>query len=74
MTSVPQFPFYASVLVEYGAYQVEYYLDEENNWTINIDELERAFTESKGHCVPRAIVVINPGNPTGLFKIDRKFD
>jgi len=29
-------------------------------------ELQRAVDEAKKHCVPRAIVVINPGNPTGV--------
>jgi alanine transaminase len=32
---------------------------------LNIDELERAYKDSLGRCEPRAIVVINPGNPTG---------
>ncbi|UJR31234.1 hypothetical protein I4U23_018736 [Adineta vaga] len=65
MIPVPQYPLYSATLSEYGAYQIEYYLDEENNWALNIDELERALKESKEHCVPRGIVIINPGNPTG---------
>ena len=65
MIPVPQYPLYSATLAEYGAYQIEYYLDEDNNWALNIDELERAFQESKNHCTPRGIVVINPGNPTG---------
>ena len=74
MIPVPQYPLYSATLAEYGAYQIEYYLDEDNNWALNIDELERALQESKNHCVPRGIVVINPGNPTGeidcfLFRI-----
>ncbi|CAF1125354.1 unnamed protein product [Rotaria sp. Silwood1] len=65
MIPVPQYPLYSATLSEYGAYQIEYYLDEDNNWALNIDELERAIKESKDHCVPRGIVIINPGNPTG---------
>ncbi|CAF0919924.1 unnamed protein product [Adineta ricciae] len=65
MIPVPQYPLYSATLSEYGAYQIEYYLDEENNWALNIDELERALNESKDRCVPRGIVIINPGNPTG---------
>ena len=65
MIPVPQYPLYSATLSEYGAFPVEYYLDEDNNWALNIDELERAINESKDRCVPRGIVIINPGNPTG---------
>lgn len=37
----------------------------ENQWALNIDELKRALKEAKSKCKPKAIVVINPGNPTG---------
>lgn len=65
MIPVPQYPLYSATLSEYGAFQIEYFLDEDNNWALNIDELERALNQSKERCVPRGIVVINPGNPTG---------
>jgi len=45
--------------------QVGYYLDEAKNWALDPQELERAINEAKSRCSPRAIVVINPGNPTG---------
>jgi alanine transaminase len=32
---------------------------------LSIDELERAYKESLNRCQPRAICIINPGNPTG---------
>ena len=65
MIPVPQYPLYSATLSEYGAHQIEYYLDEDNNWALNIDELERSLSASKDRCVPRGIVIINPGNPTG---------
>jgi len=34
-----------------------------------VNELERSITEARKHCNPRAIVVINPGNPTGLLLV-----
>lgn len=34
-----------------------------------MNELERSITEARKHCNPRAIVVINPGNPTGSLLI-----
>ena len=68
MIPVPQYPLYSATLSEYGAYPIEYYLDEDNNWGLNINELERSLNESKDRCEPRGIVVINPGNPTGKEK------
>jgi alanine transaminase len=40
-------------------------LDEDNNWGLDVKELERAYKESLNRCKPRAICIINPGNPTG---------
>ena len=45
--------------------QIGYYLDESRGWAVSIPELERAVLESRKTCNPRAIVIINPGNPTG---------
>lgn len=46
--------------------QVPYYLDEETGWGLEISELKNQLetARSKGITV-RALVVINPGNPTG---------
>merc|ERR1719277_753921 len=49
-----------------GGQSVGYFLDEEKGWGINIEELERSVAEfKKSGGTPRAIAVINPGNPTG---------
>merc|ERR1719189_1623118 len=45
--------------------QVGYYLDEKRNWALDPQELQRAIKDGKKKCDVRAIVVINPGNPTG---------
>ncbi|KAI3408870.1 hypothetical protein GPALN_007464 [Globodera pallida] len=63
MVPIPQYPLYSASIEEFNLGQVGYYLDEENNWALDMDELERALRESP-HDV-KAIVVINPGNPTG---------
>ena len=43
-----------------------YFLDEEKNWALDIAEIQRAFDQGIAEgAEPRAIVVINPGNPTG---------
>jgi len=45
--------------------QVGYYLDEANNWALDVSELQRSINEARKSCNPRVLVVINPGNPTG---------
>ncbi len=63
---IPQYPLYSATLALYGGRQIGYYLDEENGWQLDkpvlaasVEKAERAGTK------PVAIVVINPGNPTG---------
>lgn len=56
---------YSATIAEFGMNQVGYYLNEEKQWGLDIPELKRALEESKKECFPRALVVINPGNPTG---------
>ncbi|XP_055297648.1 alanine aminotransferase 1 [Sitodiplosis mosellana] len=65
MVPIPQYPLYSATIAEFGMQQVGYYLNEDTNWGLDIPELERSLTEAKKECNPRAIVVINPGNPTG---------
>lgn len=65
MIPVPQYPLYSATITEFNACPVPYYLNEENNWSLDVSELKHAINEARGKCVPRAICVINPGNPTG---------
>ncbi|CAG9862090.1 unnamed protein product [Phyllotreta striolata] len=65
MIPIPQYPLYSASLAEFNMAQVGYYLDESKHWGLTVDELERSVSEAKKYCVPRAIVIINPGNPTG---------
>ncbi|KAK7101702.1 alanine aminotransferase 2-like [Littorina saxatilis] len=65
MIPVPQYPLYSAALAEYNAYPIHYYLNEDNHWGLDVAELKRALNEAKANCKPRAICVINPGNPTG---------
>lgn len=66
MIPIPQYPLYSAVISELDAVQVNYYLDEENCWALNVDELRRAVRQAKDHCDPKVLCIINPGNPTGL--------
>ncbi|KAG6454716.1 hypothetical protein O3G_MSEX008826 [Manduca sexta] len=65
MIPIPQYPLYSASLAEYGLEQVGYYLDEDHQWGLDIEELERALADASKNCNVRALVVINPGNPTG---------
>ncbi|KAM9690330.1 alanine aminotransferase 1 isoform 5-T6 [Dama dama] len=62
---IPQYPLYSAALAELNAVQVDYYLDEERAWSLDVAELRRALGQARDHCRPRALCVINPGNPTG---------
>jgi alanine transaminase len=65
MVPIPQYPLYSATIAEFDMEQIGYYLDESKKWGLDIDELQRALNESRKVCSPRAIVIINPGNPTG---------
>ncbi|XP_032773427.1 alanine aminotransferase 1 [Rattus rattus] len=62
---IPQYPLYSAALAELDAVQVDYYLDEERAWALDIAELRRALCQARDRCCPRVLCVINPGNPTG---------
>ncbi|KAI9263298.1 pyridoxal phosphate-dependent transferase [Phascolomyces articulosus] len=63
---IPQYPLYSATLTLLGATPVPYYLDEETGWSLDVEEIRQTVREarSKGTDV-RALVIINPGNPTG---------
>lgn len=65
MVPIPQYPLYSATIAEFDMAQVDYYLDEEAKWGLDIQELERSVAEARKTCNPRVIVIINPGNPTG---------
>ena len=66
LCSVPTYPVYSGLISFFGGSMVKYYLDESNNWTVTVDELERAYQDAVSNGVrPKAAVFINPGNPTG---------
>ncbi|XP_067948201.1 alanine aminotransferase 1-like [Watersipora subatra] len=65
MVPIPQYPLYSATMAEYNIQQIDYFLDEANQWSLSTEELQRSYDSAKDKCVPRAIVIINPGNPTG---------
>jgi len=57
---------YSASISLYGGSLVPYYLDEQNNWGLNLDSIKSAVYKARaeGKNV-RGMVFINPGNPTG---------
>ncbi|XP_063704820.1 alanine aminotransferase 1 [Culicoides brevitarsis] len=65
MVPIPQYPLYSATITEFDMHQIGYYLDESKHWGLDINELQRSIDEARKVSCPRAIVIINPGNPTG---------
>ncbi len=60
LTPSPEYPLYSAVLAKLGAQLNTYALDESSAWEPDLDHVaSRVFTGT------RAIVLINPNNPTG---------
>lgn len=64
---IPQYPLYTATLAMLNATPVPYYLDEEAAWELSPAALRRTIRAARTEqgVDVRALVVINPGNPTG---------
>lgn len=66
MIPIPQYPLYSALITLNGGKQIPYFLDETQNWSLDINDVKKKITDFKKAGVNiRCIVVINPGNPTG---------
>ncbi|PIU17803.1 MAG: aminotransferase class I/II [Elusimicrobia bacterium CG08_land_8_20_14_0_20_59_10] len=66
LVPIPQYPLYSATIALCGAKQADYFLDEKNGWQLGESELNSSYEAARDKGVnPVAIVVINPGNPTG---------
>lgn len=66
LVPIPQYPLYTATLAVLNAKCVPYYLDEERMWGTDVEVIRSALEKAKSEGIDtRAIVVINPGNPTG---------
>lgn len=66
LVPIPQYPLYTASLSVLDATCVPYYLDESKNWGTDLGTIKEAYEKAKKDGVDvRAIVIINPGNPTG---------
>jgi alanine transaminase len=66
LVPIPQYPLYTATLAVLNATCVPYYLEESKAWGTDVEAIKAAHKKavSEGTDV-RAIVIINPGNPTG---------
>ena len=71
LVPIPQYPLYTATLSVLNARCVPYYLEERKAWGTDINAIRQSYQKamSEGTDV-RAIVVINPGNPTGASLSD----
>ena len=60
LTPFPGYPLYTAVAAKLRAMENPYYLDENNGWQPDIEDIK-----SKINPKTRAIILINPNNPTG---------
>ena len=60
LTPSPGYPLYTAVLAKLGAVENPYFLNEENGWQPDLEDIASKVNEKT-----RAIVLINPNNPTG---------
>lgn len=72
LVPIPQYPLYSASLSLLGGSMVGYYLEEKSGWQCTVEQLKATVQKARdsGKC-PRAITVINPGNPTGQV-LDRE--
>lgn len=65
---IPQYPLYTATISLNSATPIGYYLDERRNWATDAGEIKHLIEESRSNgIVIKALVVINPGNPTGAI-------
>ncbi|OZJ04312.1 hypothetical protein BZG36_03168 [Bifiguratus adelaidae] len=66
MIPMPQYPLYSATLAMFDAAPVPYYLNEDKDWGLDVSDLTRSVQEARSKGIDvRALVIINPGNPTG---------
>ncbi|KAI1374440.1 PLP-dependent transferase [Hypoxylon crocopeplum] len=66
LVPIPQYPLYTASLAVLNSTCVPYYLDEAAQWGTSLAAIKESHKKAKSDGIDvRAIVIINPGNPTG---------
>lgn len=58
----PSYPLYSAILGKLEAEVNPYYLNEDDNWNLDIEDIEKRINKRT-----KGIVIINPNNPTGAI-------
>jgi len=70
---IPQYPLYTACLAQHSGIAIPYLLDESSEWSTSVESIEEAIQKAKKEgVVPRGLVIINPGNPTGALLDEAK--
>ncbi|KAK7042145.1 alanine aminotransferase [Favolaschia claudopus] len=65
---IPQYPLYTATLAQHHGRAIPYLLDESSGWSTSPESIETALAKAKEEgTTPKALVIINPGNPTGAL-------
>jgi alanine transaminase len=65
---IPQYPLYTATLAQHSGVALPYHLDESHDWSTSIEAIEEALAKARQDGIePKALVIINPGNPTGAL-------
>ncbi|KAG2417435.1 hypothetical protein HFD88_008654 [Aspergillus terreus] len=66
LVPIPQYPLYTATLALLNAQCVPYHLEEQRAWGTDVNAIRTSLSQARSAGTDvRAIVVINPGNPTG---------
>jgi len=66
LVPMPQYPIYSALLSLLNGKMLGYHMDEERDWALDVSALEDQVALARDQGLrPRAVVVINPGNPVG---------
>lgn len=65
---IPQYPLYTATLAQHNGTALPYHLDESSGWSTSVESIEDAIEKAtREGIVSKALVIINPGNPTGAL-------
>jgi len=65
---IPQYPLYTATLAAHKGIGIPYHLNEEAGWATSTPDIESAIRQALADDIePKALVIINPGNPTGAL-------
>jgi len=69
LTPRPDYPLYPAVLTKIGAEANSYYLNEDDGWQPELEDIKKRINSRT-----KAIVLINPNNPTGALSTRQMLD